>query len=186
MVIKLTNVGQNNYMEGKPNDFNLSDWFNNPNILFTPTNKNGIVTLTTKPKFQGKLYSTLQSGKDNPNSLDEWFGWENDWSPDGKILAVGSQRYETNEQTNINSGRVYLYKLEELSKSNPQPFNILQRTDVLARFGVYVRWSPDGTKLAVGASSNKNNGSVFIYNLTDIIDKENPTPSVEINQTPIM
>ena len=56
MVIKLTTIGQQNYMEGKVDDFKSSSWFNNPDILFTPTNNNGKVMLTTKPKFKGKLY----------------------------------------------------------------------------------------------------------------------------------
>jgi hypothetical protein len=185
MVIKLTTIGQQNYMEGKVDDFKLSSWFNNPDILFTPTNRNGKVTLTTKPKInlKGNLYSTLKSGKPNPNSLTEFFGFENDWSPDGKYLAVGSPLYDPND-LNIDPGRVYLYNFEELSKTNPQPFNILQRADIVAFFGYYIRWSPDGTKLAVGASINKNSnssnlnaGSVFIYNLKDIIDKQNPNPS---------
>jgi hypothetical protein len=186
-MVKLTTVGQNNFIEGKADDFKLSGWFSNPDILFTPTNRNGKVTLTTEPKFKGQLYSTLQSGKPNPNGLTEWFGWENDWSPDGKYLAIGSPYYETNPDNELDSGRVYLYKFEDLSNSNPKPFNILQRADILAHFGYCVRWSPDGTKLAVGAilnknsnSSNLNTGSVFIYNLADIIEKQNPNPSTEI------
>jgi hypothetical protein len=61
MVFKFSHIGQQNYMEGNPNNFKFSKWFNNPNILFTPTNKNGKVTLTVKPKnnFEGKLYSII-------------------------------------------------------------------------------------------------------------------------------
>ena len=189
MVILLTQIDKTTVMQGKSDDFKSSGWFNNPDIAFAPTNNNGKVTLVTKPKFEGKLFSTLQSNKPNPNNLDEWFGWENDWSPDGQILAVGAPRYETNTTTEINSGSVYLYKLEELAKPSPSPFNILQRADVLALFGASIRWSPDGTKLAVGANANFNSntnnkqGSVFIYNLTDIMGGSNPSRSVKISPT---
>jgi hypothetical protein len=174
-------------MEGTSNDFKFSKWFNNPNISFTPTNKNGKVTLTTRLKniFEGKLYSTLQSNKPNPNGLTDCFGWDNDWSPDGKILAVGYPLYETSTTVEMDSGCVYLYKFEELSNPNPQPFNVLKlKTEEKgANFGNCVRWNPDGTKLAVGVSgTNSKKGAVFIYNLVDINDKQNPNsdPSAKI------
>lgn len=188
MVVQFSHVGKRNFMSGDSNDFKLKNLFNNPDLEFTHKKSGDKVTITSKPKFEGNLFSTLQSNKSNPNGLDERFGWENDWSPDGQILAVGSPFYETSTTINVDSGRVYFYKFEELTKSNPQPFNILQRNDVRAHFGSYVRWSPDGTKLAVGARRNNNSsnliaGSVFIYNLTDIINKQNPNPSVEISPT---
>ena len=186
MVIKLSQVDQKNFMTGSPDDFKSTGWFNNSDIDFTHKINNGQITLTSKPKFEGKLYSTLQSNKSNPNKADERFGWENDWTPDGQILAVGSPYYETSTTLRVDSGRVYLYKFEELSKSNPQPFNILQRTDVRAQFGSYVRWSPDGTKLAVGARADRSfSGSVFIYNLSDLLDNQNPNPNVTISPTTV-
>ena len=188
MVISLTQCGEINYMQGKSDDFKSSIWFNNPDIVFTTTNNNGKVTLTSKHKniFEGKLYSTIQSNKTNPNGLDEYFGWENDWSPDGQILAVGSPNYETSTTINTNSGRVYLYRLEELAKPNPSPFNILElkQDERNAFFGTSVRWNPDGTKLAVGVvGTNSKIGAVFIYNLSDMNNISNPNPSTIISPT---
>ena len=188
MVILLTQIDKTTVMQGKSDDFKSSGWFNNPDIAFAPTNNNGKVTLTAKPKnnFRGELYSTIKSNRTNPNGLSETFGVIMDWSPNGKILAVADPNYETSTTVDIESGRVYLYKFEELSKPNPSPFNILElKTDENDAFlGISIRWNPDGTKLAVGISgTNSTKGAVFIYNVTDINDKPNPSPSAKILPT---
>ncbi len=176
MVVQFSHVGKRNFMSGDSNDFKLKNLFNNPDLEFTHKKSGDKVTITLKPKFEGNLFSTLQSNKPNPNGLNERYGWKNDWSPNGQILAVGSPFYELSTVNNIDAGRVYFYKFDELSKANPQPFNILERENEVGSFGSYLRFSKDGTKIAIGARTKDNKGAVYIYNVSDILNGANPNP----------
>lgn len=94
------------------------------------------------------------------------YGFANDMSSDGRIVAVGAIKGENVE--GVKTGAVYMY-FNNPDKPNLDPvlFQTMYGDVEASDFGSSVALSADGKLLVVGARFEKNNGAMRIYTLAD-------------------
>ena len=108
------------------------------------------------------IFAVTQEGAHNSSV----YGFTNDMSSDGKIVAVGAIK-GVNED-GVRTGAVYMY-FNNPDKPNLDPvlFQTLYGEVEASDFGNSVALSADGRLLVVGARFEKNNGAMRIYTLAD-------------------